>query len=235
MEAAWNAVAARVVEDLTRVFGERLQSVVVYGAHVEGDHDAPLRCLALVSSVGTPDLDACARKARGWQRAGIAIPLILPAEEFRQSLDAFPIEYGEILRNHHRVFGPNPFEQIEIRAEDLRRACETQVKSHLIHLREGYIGTDGRPTAIADLVRASAPAFAALLRQVARLLDGASPDRKEAARQGARAANLAEDVVTDVLALESPTGLSSVDPARLFPAYLAAVEQLSRTVDTWRD
>ena len=50
------------------------------------------------------------RAAHGWQREGIATPLLLPEAEFRRSLDAFPLEYAEILRAHdviHSFFVPS--------------------------------------------------------------------------------------------------------------------------------
>jgi hypothetical protein len=108
------------------------------------------------------------------------------------------------------------------------------VKSHLVHLRETFIETGGRPAEIGELVRTAAPAFAALLRNVARLSDVHTHDRQEATRQGARITGVAEHVVTAVLALERPSGVRSADPAGLFPEYLAAVEQLARAVDTWK-
>ncbi len=234
MTAAWRPAAEILVRDLRTVFGDRLHSVVAYGASVEGVADAPLTCLALVASLGVSDLEACARKAHHWHRERVATPLILPGDEFRRSLDAFPLEYGEILRAHERVFGADPFDGVAIAHEDLRRACETQIKSHLLHLREGYIESGGRPQAVAELVTASAPAFAALLRNVARLAGVSSRDRLEATREGARAATVPDGVVADILALEHPAGMPSADPARLFPEYLGAVEQLARTVDTWR-
>jgi hypothetical protein len=175
----------------------------------------------------------CARHAERWRRAKVAIPLILPEDEFRQSLDAFPLEYGEIRRSHQLVFGPDPFEGVDIAIADVRRACETQIKSHLIHLREGFIQAAGDPAAIADLVSGSAPAFSALLRHVARLANATAADRAEATLLGGRAAALPERVVADVLALEHARNVP-VDAGRLFPEYLAAVEQLSRAVDTWR-
>ena len=52
--------------------------------------------------------------------------------------------------------------------------------------------------------------------------------------EGARIAGLPDRVVADVLALERPTTIPQSDPARLFPEYLAAVEQLARTVNSWR-
>ena len=233
MTVDWKPAAESLASDLRRVFGDRLKTVVAYGPHLDGDEHAPLTCLALVSSLTADDLHACATNAARWTRARVATPLILPEQEFRRSLDAFPLEYGEIIRAHERVFGDNPFTGVQIAPDDLRRACETQVKSHLVHLREGYIEAGGRPAAVADLVTAAAPAFNALLRNVARLSGVMTHDRADATRRGARAAQLPDHVVADVLALEHTPGNSGVDAARLFPDYLAAVEQLARTVDAW--
>jgi hypothetical protein len=227
-------MASTLVQDLRSVFAERLRAVVAYGAQVEGHGGAPLSTLALVESMSLDDLEACARLSSHWTRAGINTPLILPEHEFKRSLDAFPLEYGEIVRAHTVLYGDDPFVGVTIIREDLRRACETQVKSHLVHLRESFIETRGVPEAISELVRAAAPAFAALLRNVARLNDVNIPDRVNATREGARLAGIADDVVSEVLALEQPSNAPMRDYARFFPAYFAAVERLARAVDEWR-
>jgi len=233
MTSTSQSAAGALVRDLRSVFGDRLRSVVTYGPHLEGDEGAALTALALVSSLSVGDLDACARLAAHWERSGVATPLLLPEDEFRRSLDAFPLEYGEILRAHARVFGDDPFAGVAIAHEDLRRACETQIKSHLLHLREGYIEAKGRPAAVAALVSASAPAFSALLRNVARLNGVTTGDRLEATREGARAGGIPDSIVGELLALERPATVPTGDPARLFPDYIAAVERLARTVDAW--
>ncbi len=230
---SWRRSADTLVADLKHIFGDRLSSVVAYGPHLEGDTGAPLTCLALVDALGLSDLEACAAAAPRWQRRQIATPLLLASDEFQRSLDAFPLEYGEILRTHERVFGADPFANAAISRADLRRACETQIKSHLLHLREGFIESAGRPEAVAALVHASAPAFAALLRNVARLSGSPAATRTDATRDGARAAALPDAVVADVLALERAPAIPATDAARLFPEYLAAVERLARVVDTW--
>ena len=229
--------AERIVSALHAIFGHRLRSVVAYGPHVEsegGEGVEPLSCLALVANLTIADLEASAARAHEWIRHQIATPLLLPEDEFRRSLDAFPLEYAEILRAHQVLFGANPFDGMTIERADLRRACETQIKSHLVHLREAFIEAAGIPRAVADLVTASAPAFGALLRNIARLNGSVEKDRAAATRHGARAAQLPDPLVTSILALERPTGVKAVDAARLFPEYLAAVEQLARYVDTWR-
>ena len=226
--------AAALVQDLRAIFANRLLAVVAYGAQLEGHADAPLTSLALVSSLTAADLENCAARSGRWARSRINTPLLLPDEEFRRSLDAFPLEYGEIIRAHVVLFGDDPFAGATILREDLRRACETQVKSHLVHLRESYIETRGEPRAVGELVRTAAPAFAALLRNVARLRDVQISDRVDATRMGAQLAGIQSDVVSEVLALERPAAVPMSDHARFFPTYLAAVEQLARAVDAWR-
>lgn len=234
MASAWQSAAESLAHDLRGVFGERLRSVAAYGPHVEGDATAPLTCLALVASLTIEDLDACARLSSSWERSNTATPLVLPESEFRRSLDAFPLEYGEIIRTHHVVHGSNPFLDISIAPDDLRRACETQIKSHLVHLREAFIESGGRPGAVASLVTASAPAFTALLRNVARLNGVLTSDRGDATRLGAHSVHIPEQLVSDLLSLEQSSSMPAVDAARLFPEYLAAVDQLAHAVDTWR-
>src|SRR5687767_3601058 len=121
MVAAWHSAADTLVRDLQRVFQARLRSVVAFGSSLDG-LDEPLTCLALVDAVEMPDLDQCAALSSHWTKHRIATPLILPQREFARSLDAFPLEYGEIIRSHQLVFGVDPFEGTTISHEDLRRA-----------------------------------------------------------------------------------------------------------------
>jgi hypothetical protein len=223
--------AGILLSDLRRIFGNRLRSLVVYGDHVDS---MPLTCLALVTALDTVDLDACARAVTGWHRQQLATPLVMPEHEFRRSLDAFPLEYNEMVRVHAHVYGEDPFAGVTISPDDLRRACETQVKSHLLHLREEYIEAGGHPQTVAELVEHSAAGFAALLRNVAQLHGVNISDRTTVTLEGARLANLPETVVGAILALEKPSRVTSTDPARLFPEYLQAVEQLAAFVDRWR-
>lgn len=234
MAAPWRAAAESLVRDLDRIFNGRLRSVVAYGPCIDGDTGAPVTCLALVDTLTLDDLEQCAACTARWTKQRIATPLILPETEFTSSLDAFPLEYGEILRAHELVHGSrDPLSGAAIRYEDLRRACETQIKGHLLHLREGFIESGGRPGAVASLVANSAPAFAALLRNVARLSGAQRHDRHTATLEGARAAGLPERIVGDVLALEQNEQVPTADAARLFPEYLAAVEQLAARIDRW--
>jgi hypothetical protein len=200
---------------LRTIFGARLQSLVVHGT--EAPHDTPVATLAVVDRLTTLDLVACAGMVATWHRRGLATPLILSADEFARSLDAFPFEFGAIMADHELVTGRNPFADLAVNPMDLRRACEVQARSHLLHMREAYIETAGRPDAIADLVVRSASPLAALLKNVALL-----PRFPETGATLRRVSEL------------SPAGTISADEAhRLFPDYLAAVEDLVSALDRW--
>ena len=102
-----------------------------------------------------------------------------------------------------------------------------QVKSHLLHLREDYLEDGGRPANVAALVRESAPAFAALLRHLARLDQVPLTTAADLVAYAGTRVRLDARVVGDMLALTDADGASSVDAGRIFPAYLAAVETLA--------
>jgi hypothetical protein len=228
MEIAARSETHPLVTDLRRIFGERLHAVVAYG----GTPSHWARNMVLVESLNMDDLTALAAAAPGWHAQDIATPLILPRAEFAQSLDAFPVEYGEIIETHQVLAGKDPFDGVEIAARDLRRALETRTASHLLHLRENFVEIGGRPAMVDALVRESAPAFQVLLRRMAGLDRAAIDSPTALARWAADRAGLEARVVGDILAIANEPA-PAVDAVRLFPAYLDAVEALLHTIDRW--
>jgi hypothetical protein len=218
------------LQDLQHIFGDRLHAMVAYGQ----PDTSPATSLALVQSITGDDLDRCASHAATWHRAGVATPLLLTRDEFAGSLDAFPIEYGEILATHRVLYGVNPFAGMTIRADDLRRACEVQVKSHLVHLRENYVESRGRQSDIRELVAEAAPGFVVILRRLAHLDGFAASTDAELSAFAIKRPGLDPRVVGDVLALARQRDGAGVDAMRIYSAYVAAVEQLWRFIDRWK-
>jgi hypothetical protein len=228
--------AESLAADVRRVFGLRLHSVVAYGI----DEGGPLHTMVLVERITFEDLAACARMVSAWRRREMAVPLLLERNELTRSLDAFALEYTTIAAAHVVIEGPDPFAGIEIADVDLRRACERQAKSHLIHLREGFLETGGDGQAVAALIGASVPGFEALLVNIARLEGQGRSTSSDAGRGGgedlaARAAQvigLPPALLEDVRA--SRTSGTIVDPTALLSRYLAAAERTWQFVDGWR-
>lgn len=243
MAQSFRAALELLHVDLRAVFGDRLRSLLVCGPHARPDHAAAragtardrngINTLALVDIVTLADLSACASRVDGWRSRGLATPLLLGADEFRRSLDAFPLEYGDIIAHHVVVAGSNPFEALEVKAEDLRRACEVQAKSHLIHLREGYIDTRARPAAVAALVVASAAPFLALLANIARLEGNINGLPDMHTRYAEEAIGLPTDVVRRLVALGRGGSIASSNAVAFYAQYLEAAEKLCRYVDGW--
>ena len=228
--------------ELREVFGNRLQSLVVYGQRTVHNHDAhdahghaapPARTLAVVDSMTADDLRACAARVEAWHAGGLATPLLFAAHEFEQSLDAFPLEFGAILADHAVVAGANPFASLAVDPADVRRACEVQARSHLLHLREGFLETRGRGDALAVLIVQSAAAFAALVTSIARLEGHATDDIPSAARHVERILGTPDSAVAEVTTLVRARDITSADAERIFAPYLDAVDRIVRYVDGW--
>jgi hypothetical protein len=159
---------------------------------------------------------------------------VLAAHEFDRSLDAFPLEFAAMLADHTVVAGANPFETLTVDAGDVRRAIEVQARSHLLHLREGYIETRGRADALAVLIVRSAPAFAALVTSIARLEGHDTYDASAAARHGEGLLGIESNIITKIVGLVDVQEIASADADQLFPPYLDAVQRLVQYVDHWR-
>jgi hypothetical protein len=222
-----------LASDLRRVFGNRLHAVCAYGP---SGPDTDIRSIVLVDRLAFEDLVACVPMARRWDDEGLAVPLILDRDEFDRTLDVFPLEYGEIIASHVLIYGDDPFEGIAVDVADRRRGCELQAKSHLIHLREGYLESRGDPGAVSALIAASAEGFRRLLLNMVMLVapsgSGVGPDDLPAA--AAAHLNVPADLTREVLASASIRPSTITDPTALLARYISAVEGIWEFVDAWK-
>ena len=230
-----------LVGDLERIFGARLGSVLAYdldrGAGNEND-DELLHALALVDAIAFGDLTRMVPLAPAWRKAGLAIPLVLTKHEFIRTLDVFPLEYGNIIASHVVIAGENPFAGVHVADADRRRGCELEAKSHVIHLREGFLDTRGDARTIAGLIAASAPAFRTVLANIVRLerdssLQHGSLDDDSLPRLAEETIGIPAAVVRDVLA-SGRTSTAAADPSALLARYIDASERVWRFVDGWK-
>jgi hypothetical protein len=212
--------------DLARVLGGRFVALVATG---------PASSVGFATALGAGDFEAFGALDETWHRDGLDTPLLMTVDEFRRSLDAFPLEYQALLDRHVVVAGRAPFEEVRIDAAHLRRACEVQAKGHLIHLRQGWIEAAGHDDRLAALIGRSAASLRVVLNSVARLSEPPGSDAADdgAALRGASRAGLDASLVSAVLAVEENPELAPALVARL-PEYLAASERLWAFVDGWR-
>lgn len=216
--AAFDALA----QDLAGVFGARFVALTAYG---------PRRSAAFAQAITVADLAGAARLADGWRRRDLEVPLFITPDEFRRSLDAFPVEYGAILRSHVVIAGTPPFDGASVAPGDVRHALEVLAKGHVLHLRAGAIATGGRASEGRDMIAASIDPFRALLANAARL-DGGDPQTdEELSAFAARALDLPHDAVRSLLAIDPD---DDFDPSAVMPACLDAAERLWKALDEWK-
>lgn len=217
----------RLAADLARVLETRLVAVVAY---------SPTRAAAFVAQVTAEDLQGLAPLVDRWHRDGLETPLLITPDEFRRSLDAFPLEYEAMLDRHVVITGTPPFADLHPTDTDLRRACEVQAQSFLIHLRQGWLhAADHHDDQQAMLIQSAAP-LRALLMNVARL-HGVHADSDDAlVTFGERHAGLPAQTLRAVLTLEQhPEQVTVLLAAPEFMnAYLLTAETLWAFVDKWR-
>src|SRR4029078_1246142 len=211
-----------LARDLEHVFKSRVESLVVYAGH---QGDGSVHSCAVVDGLAFRDLTACLPMTESWHRRGVAVPLLLSSDELRRTVDIFPLEYASIVADHVLVRGRDPFASLTIPVEDLRRAgggaaqrqlqdlrpaCEALAKSHLIHLREGFLETHGETTRVARVIAASAAPLRALLTHISRLPDQGARGAETFTPTDASLAKLArmrmgvpEAIIREVLASSS--------------------------------
>jgi hypothetical protein len=224
---------ASLAGDLRRTFGARLRVLAAYGLTRRAAGDEPLHTIALVESITFDDLAALAAAAPDWVRVGLAVPLVMPHEEFLRTLDVFPLEYDAILADHAVIEGADPFAAMRVAESDRRRAVEAQAKSHLVHLREGFLEGGRDPRSVAALIAASSPAFRTLLANMARLDGRAAASDEDIADAAEGSIGISAALVREVLA--SPAAASAaVDSTALLARYIEATERIWRYVDGWR-
>ena len=82
--------------DVARALGERLVALLLYGSWARGTHvpdRSDVNTLLICDTVDDALFAALAPAVRAWTRAGHPAPLILTEREWRESTDAFAIEY----------------------------------------------------------------------------------------------------------------------------------------------
>lgn len=234
LSPARRAALESLASDLHRIFGNRLYSVCAYGQVADAEGEA--QSIALVDRLVFEDLAACVPLARSWDRQGLAVPLILERDEFTRTLDVFPLEYGEIIANHLHIYGEDPFEGLMVAEADLRRGCELQAKSHLIHLREGFLESGGESRAVAALIAASASGFGRLLTNLVALVSRAAAHDSgvDIADDAQQHLGVPADLTREVLAARGGAISTIAEPTALLARYIAAVERLWEFVDAWK-
>ena len=181
----------RFAEQLGAALGDRLVTLLLYGSAVreEGAErgEPAMNTLLIVASVDSELFTRLVPPVRAWVNAKHPAPLVMTEQEWRDSADAFPIEYEDI-RAHHRVLvGRDPWDGIRVSREHARRQLEHELMGKLMHLRQAYAAEWGNAKRLAEVVRGTWAGFLTMLRGVLRLAGRPAPASTEALTRAAAA------------------------------------------------
>ena len=219
--------------EVARALGERLVTLLLYGSWARGTHRpdrSDVNTLLICDAVDAALFEALAPAVRAWTRAGQPAPLILTEREWRESADAFPIEYEDMREASRVLAGRDPWAGIQVDHGQLRRQLEHELMGKLVRLRQGYAALHEDPKQLARVVVGSAGGFFTMLRSVLRLAGRPVPaSPAELVRSAAALVGFTADALAPLVqhAMGGPIPrLTKGDP--LATAYLAAV---ARTAD----
>ena len=224
--------ATRMAEAL----GTRLVCLLLYGSAARGTHvpkRSDVNTLLICDAVDEALFAALTPLMRDWRRAGHPAPLIFTEREWRESTDAFPIEYEDMRQDHRVLAGRDPWPGISVARDHIRRQVEHELMGKLLHLRQAYAALRGEPKQLAQAVVRSAGGFFTMLRAVLRLAGKPVPTAPdELVRSAAALAGFpAEELAPLVQHAAGGPALRLRPDDPLVPAYLAAVARTAAYVN----
>lgn len=86
-------------------------------------------------------------------------PTIITKEEVKTSTDVFPIEFTDMKVKNTIIWGEDVFKNIQISMEDLRLACELELKKRLFELRSYFVLNLKYPQLLVEKLLQDFPAF----------------------------------------------------------------------------
>lgn len=228
------------VSRLRTAAGTNLESVILFGSAVAGDFhpefsNVNLFCVLRDSSFAA--LQAVAPAVRWWDAQKQPAPLFMTRDEMTRSNDVFTIELLDI-RQHHRVlFGEDVFQGLSIPTKFHRIQVEYELGEKLALLRQHLLLASGNDARMWELLLRSVSSFATLFRHALMVLGYDAPVGKREAVD-ALSKQIGFDASAFLQALDVREGKADrkkFDVADVFSRYLAALEQVTATVDKMLD
>src|SRR5438105_13844723 len=161
---------AQFAAEVARALGARLVALLLYGSWARGTHvpdRSDVNTLLICDTVDDALFAALAPAMRAWTRAGHPAPLILTEREWRESADAFPIEYEDMRDAHRLLAGRDPWSGIQVDRGPLRRQLEHELMGKLVRLRQAYGALWAEPKRLGGVIVGRAPGFVAMLGALA--------------------------------------------------------------------
>ena len=225
-----------LIDKLGAAHGTNLKSIVLYGSAVAGgqlDEDAPKKVLVVLDRITPAELKRAHDVTEWWRLEGNPAPLYFTSEEMTDSSDVFPIEFIDMSKLRHILYGKDPFDGLDISTTNLRHQLEYELRAKLIKLRRLYIPASHNPNRLTRLMAESLDSFAVLFRHVLELMEKEAPfDKRECVIKLADALDLDKRLFERLFQCESDEEVwLQAEADEAFGRYLDQIQRVIDAVD----
>jgi len=225
-----------ITADYRQVFGESLLSIILYGSGSSDDYrpgKSDLNFLMILYERGLEALKRAVPVAKKWKARKVAAPLILTRTDLDSSLDSYPVEFLNMKNRYRLVYGEDVLQPLSFDPVMLRLQIERELKGKLFLLRKSYLESEGRESALRNLIGKSLTAFTALFGALLSLKGREVPSsRRGVIKAMAWAFPIEPEVFLQCADIREGEGrYSASEMDSLLNAYMKEVRKLCELVD----
>ena len=229
-------VLDELVRRLTKTYGERLVSIMLYGSAAAGDYAGPfsdLNIFCVLQLVTLRELQQAEMVFRWWRSLDNPGPLLMTKEEVHASTDCFPMEFHDIQEQNRVLYGVDVTAGLEIDDSFYRAQVEYQFRAKVLRLRQKGAGIIKDRELLLRLLTDSVSTFCVLSRHALRLHGLASKwQKREIIEQVREKFGIDREPFVTLLDLrEQRIKPRSVDPVPLYEKYLKEIQVVVDAVD----
>ena len=168
-----------------------------------------------------------------WRKRNVAIPLFMTRSYLEGSQDAYPIEFLNMKRHYVVVSGKDVLAELAFDRRHIRLQLERELRGKLLHLRSGYLATEGNARKIRELITLSLTAFISLFSALLYLKNIEIPHgKREIITAAGKAFGIDAAIFLKCEEIRRKTDrFSSYEVKAVFQAYMKEVSRLCDQID----
>jgi hypothetical protein len=226
----------QLVERLTKAYGDRLKSVILYGSAAAGDYQgkfSDLNVLCVLDEVTPRELADSTKIVHWWHEQGNPSPLLMSREEMRNGTDSFAIEFQDIRERHRVLYGEDFARELEIDTRFYRAQIEHDLRAKLLRLRQKAAGALADQNVLRTLLADSVSTFCVLFRHAMRLAGAeAGFEKREVVEHARERFGISPAPFEKLLDLrEGKIKPRDIDPVPLLAEYMKQIQVVIDAVD----
>jgi len=223
-------------KDYQESYGKDLVAIILYGSAASGNYipkKSDINFLVVLTEEGINGLQRSFKTVAQWHKRNVSTPLFLTKSYISSSLDAFPIEFLNMQKSYHVVYGEDILKELSFEKRHLRLQCERELRGKLLQLRQAYLESRGKSKHLIAIIKNSLTAFMSIFRALLSLKDNDVPAEPESIFSlVSQELGVAEHTFLELLKVKEGTvKLPSAALNALFEDYIKEVRALVYTVD----